>query len=172
MDSPVSKIIVSSDVMDRWLPGVQILINTQSLSWDQQNIRSVVSVNKFDGDNAVIELDSPIPRPLNQEEGSFPVEVALLSRNIVIDRGHLTVYRTPHLKQVIQGVEFNNFDLEDDFKHVSMDILLLFLFGSMTFSHLTISKFSANSSLSISKYRRNNHFQEYCQRIKQWMCHH
>ena len=117
MESSISDLVVPDSVKGKWLPGSEILVTSHTISWDDQQIRAIVDVMDHMDGQVRIKLDSPIPRPmLSGDDNAFPVEVALLSRNIVfdtldnnLDGGHLTVYRTPNLKQVIEGVEFRNF---------------------------------------------------------------
>jgi hypothetical protein len=90
------------------MPGAEVLITSQSIAWNDQVTRRIVDVEEYDDDNVLVQIDSPISRPLTNDVDNFPVEVALLSRNIVINGGHLTVYRTPDLMQNISGVQFTN----------------------------------------------------------------
>ena len=112
MESPISDIVVSSVVKDKWLPGSEVLITSHTLSSDDQHIRTLVAVQDRGNGLVKLTLDTPIPRPMLTGDE----EVALLSRNIVFESaaddrtvGHLTVYRTPSRTQKIAGVEFKNF---------------------------------------------------------------
>jgi hypothetical protein len=114
MASPVTDIILPSTIKQTWGPGAEILVTSQSLSWDQQETRIIQTVDDYDSSSIVIKLDSAISMPLTYLDGDFPVEVALLSRNIVVDSGHLTVYRTPTVPQIITGVQFRNVQVPEE----------------------------------------------------------
>ena len=119
MDSPSTQLIIPNSINSKWMPGAEVLITSQSLSYNDQVTRRIVDVEGYDDDNVLIQIDSPIPRPLTTDGDNFRVEVALLSRNIVINGGHLTVYRTPDLKQLISGVQFTNLQDIDSIRAVS-----------------------------------------------------
>jgi hypothetical protein len=80
-------------------------------------VRTLVAVQDQGIDFVTFMLDAPIPRPMMLgDDNDFPVQVALLSRNVVfesisndVEGGHLIVHRTPNLMQNIIGVEFKNF---------------------------------------------------------------
>jgi hypothetical protein len=114
MDSPVSQIIVPKTIQSKWMPGAEILLTSQSLAWNDQVTRRIVDVEVYDHENVLVQMDTPIPRPHTTEDGTFPIEVALLSRNIELKGGHLTIYRTPDVHQLISGVKFSNFQHDDD----------------------------------------------------------
>jgi hypothetical protein len=111
-------ILVPSSVIGKWGVGAQILITPHTRVWNQNQVRSVKSI-QLSGRLAAIELDSPILRPTTMSESKdFAVEVALLSRNIVFiggtdataqHGGHFMVMHTPKVNQTIVGVDLQNF---------------------------------------------------------------
>jgi hypothetical protein len=121
MEGLVTGLVVSDIVKEKWAEGSEILITSHSLNWDDQHVRKIVGIQDYMQDDGlvVLELDEAIARPPTQQNSDFPVEVALLSRNILFEGlpndddfsagGHLTVYHTPDVEQVIEGAEFRNF---------------------------------------------------------------
>jgi hypothetical protein len=122
MEGPVPGLVVGGEVKGKWATGSEILITSHTLHWNDQMVRTIVGLEDYGDDGQVlIELDTPIVRPPSQRSSDFPVEVALLSRNIVFEGGigedeesyyrggHLTVYHTPNVEQIIEGAEFRNF---------------------------------------------------------------
>jgi hypothetical protein len=111
-------ILVPNSVIGKWGVGAQILITPHTRVWNENQVRTIKSIQLSDR-YAAIELDSPILRPTTMSESrDFAVEVALLSRNIVfvggIDStsrhgGHFMVMHTPKVIQTIVGVDLQNF---------------------------------------------------------------
>ena len=138
MDGPVTGLVVEG-IKEKWTTGSEILITSHTLNWDDQVVRTISGIENYGEDGQVlIELNSPITRPPAQRGSDFPVEVALLSRNIVFEAakegseesshqgGRLTVFHTPDVQQTIEGVEFKNFGQQGVADaHVSIDCMHL-----------------------------------------------
>ena len=130
MEGLVDELVVGEEIQGSWEAGSEILVTSKDLGWQNQFVRTIDNVRRFGvGEHVVIELDSPIPRPTTTKDSDFGVEVALLSRNIVFEGsleqgGHLTIFNTPGVKQVVEGVEFRNFGSLDDEskKYVSVGV--------------------------------------------------
>jgi hypothetical protein len=113
-------ILVSDAVKGKWVPGAQILITSHTRVWDQHQERTITQVvdSSISG-YVAMTLNSAIVRPTTViESPDFAVEVALLSRNIVLEGGFDTTSRhggsfmimhTPSIVQTVEGVEFKNF---------------------------------------------------------------
>ena len=114
-NNPTS-IIVDISVLNQWLPGAVLLITSHTRRWNDHQVRQIVSVSEASG-YARIDLNSTIRRPTTiVESADFAVEVALLSRNIVLeggqglqDGGHLWIFQTPNVVQSIVGVDIQHF---------------------------------------------------------------
>ena len=65
-------------------------------------------VEPYDDDHVLISLDVPISPwpPQGWVVDQTNVDVVLLSRNIAIVGGLLTIYRTPTVAQIVNGIEF------------------------------------------------------------------
>ena len=102
-------------------PGQNIMVTSESSVWYGSLTRTVVSVDAATG---ILALDSDILRSLPGLDGpgepEFAVEVAAMTRSVVFQAqednvqaphigGHLIVYHTPAVAQVISGVRFVNF---------------------------------------------------------------
>lgn len=100
----VTDIVVSKSVKDLWLPGSKILVSPRMPS---KNIaqRTVADVEPYDDDRVLISFDYPLPTQKWAVDHNN-VDIILLSRNMVIVDGLLTIYRTPTVAQVVTGVEF------------------------------------------------------------------
>mmetsp|Transcript_16610 Transcript_16610/g.18595 ORF Transcript_16610/g.18595 Transcript_16610/m.18595 type:complete len:113 (-) Transcript_16610:295-633(-) len=74
--------------------------------------RTVADVEPYDDDRVLISFDYPLPTQ-NWAIDHDNVDIILLSRNMAIVDGLLTIYRTPTVAQVVTGVEFrrNSSDL-------------------------------------------------------------
>ena len=122
MEAPVIGLVVDGDIKDKWGVGAEILVTSHTLNWDDQTVRAIASVEKYGNEGKLlIELNATIDaRPPTSSDSSFAAEVALLSRNIVFEGsreskdgplqgGHLVVYHTAAISQIIEGAEFRNF---------------------------------------------------------------
>ena len=111
-------ILVPSSVVGKWGVGAQILITPHTRVWNENQVRTIKSIQLSDR-YAAIELDAPILRPTTMSESKdFAVEVALLSRNIAFvggtdstarHGGHFMVMHTPKVIQTLVGVDLQNF---------------------------------------------------------------
>jgi G8 domain len=124
IDGPRSTLLVpAGGVSTCWSKGAEILITSHTPRMEDAQVRRLVkSPYSLEGDNGLVrlDLDDDIVPPVTalQDEG-FEVEVALLSRNIVLQGatdendsllgGHFMVMNTPKVAQVVEGIEFNNF---------------------------------------------------------------
>ena len=102
-----TNLVVSNSIQDAWLPGCEILILSRT-SLDKIFRRTMLHVEPYGDNGVLVSLDAPIsPWPPNGSVMDLHnVDVILLSRNIVISQGSLTIYRTPTVAQVVNGVEF------------------------------------------------------------------
>ena len=113
-------ILLPSVVKGRWAVGAQILITSHTRVWNEHQQRTITRVVDSPVSGYVaITLDSAIIRPTTLVESKdYAVEVALLSRNILLvggtDKtaqhgGHLMIMNTPSVVQSIIGLELRNF---------------------------------------------------------------
>jgi glycoprotein endo-alpha-1,2-mannosidase len=122
MEAPVIGLVVDGAIKDKWGVGAEILITSHTLNWDDQTVRAIASVENYgDEGKVLIALNATIDaRPPTTSDSYFAAEVALLSRNIVFEGsreskdgplqgGHLVVYHTASIPQIIEGAEFRNF---------------------------------------------------------------
>lgn len=113
-------LVVESSVAGKWALGAEILITSHTTNFDDHQVREITEINLLqDGDFARVLLNAPLPRPTTvRDSADFAVEVALLSRNIVLEGGadvnplhggHFWVFHTPIISQHIEGLEIKNF---------------------------------------------------------------
>jgi len=118
--TPVTGIVLdTADVEDCWAPGAQAIVTSHSIlptDTDLINITNIVvdpTTNKTE-----VTFETPIPRHTTiLEDPWYAVEVALLSRNVLIKPqedvdvmdpamgGHLMILHTPEQCQKIEGIE-------------------------------------------------------------------
>jgi glycoprotein endo-alpha-1,2-mannosidase len=120
MERPVTGLVVGGSVKSKWGIGAEIVITSYSLDWNGEQVRAIADITDYGvHGNVLIKLNATITRPPTGKQSGYAAEVALLSRNIVIEGarddgadpvrgGHLMVYLTPKVVQVIEGVEFKN----------------------------------------------------------------
>jgi hypothetical protein len=113
-------IIVDAAVRGKWAVGSEIVITSHTIKWDGHQVRTISQVTPFGSDGAYVALllSSAIDRPTTLiDSPDFAVEVALLSRNIVVQGGsdsnsfhggHLMIMQTPKVQQYIEGIDFQN----------------------------------------------------------------
>ncbi|KAL7551020.1 hypothetical protein ACHAWF_014219 [Thalassiosira exigua] len=120
-DSGLAKTLIpdNSAVASCWAPGAQILVTSTTILPEDAVVAEVESVDNTTG---ALTLVDGIPRPLSvADDPMAPVEIALLDRNIrfvaedddvdhpIVDGhghgGHLIVFHTPNVAQLLQGVE-------------------------------------------------------------------
>lgn len=122
LDASVTSIIVPAvGIVDCWGKGVDVLITSHTLSYNDSQVRTLTGNPTSIGNGLVrLDLNEAIVQPItNQDSPDFAVEVALLSRNILfegeVDRldsllgAHFMVMQTPTVAQMIDGAEFRNF---------------------------------------------------------------
>jgi hypothetical protein len=111
-------IIVPESIQGKWSVGADILITSHTREWTDQQVRKITSVASSATSGYVqINLNTSIRRPTTILESSdYAVEVALLSRNILLeggtdpsDGGHLWILSTPRVVQTIEGLEIKRF---------------------------------------------------------------
>eukprot|EP00978_Attheya_sp_CCMP212_P049705 scaffold698486_cov75-Attheya_sp.AAC.1 len=121
VEGPVTGLIVPSDVAGCWDEGAEILITSHTNSFKDHQVRRLTGApipHPASGGHRLL-LDDTIVRPTTlQDSKDFAVEVALLSRNILVQGahddpnedhgGHCIFFHTPHIVQTMQGVEFRN----------------------------------------------------------------
>ena len=112
---PVDQLHVSPATAACWnRPGAEILLTTPTRSFEDEQVRTIASVDTVNG---IITLTSGLD--VIPSDPLHPIEVALLNRNIVFEAdsdagdaligGHLIVYYTPNVPQHLEGVEIRNF---------------------------------------------------------------
>lgn len=112
----IHKISVSSAAATCWGAGSKVLITSSTYDQDDAHELTVVETDPAAG---LITVDSAIPfTTTEQDDPDFPVEVASLTRNFVIEGemdpndslhgGHFIVLHTPDVQQYIGGIEFVN----------------------------------------------------------------
>jgi len=124
------QIVVDVDANDNricWNVGDEILLTSPDTSY--RSMQHVATIEVIDTNTGEITLTSPIhpafveaTQVSNPDHPYFAIEVVSLSRRIVLDAeveeeedgnsfmgGHLVVYRTPNVSQVLQGVQIQNF---------------------------------------------------------------
>lgn len=111
-------LVVSDDVSSCWAPGAQLVVTTQTLAPDDGQRVTVASIDSGVAGSARLRLAAPVSRPATEAADGpvFASEVALLSRNVIVDGGgatdgsvpggHLMVFHTPDREQLLQGVAF------------------------------------------------------------------
>jgi hypothetical protein len=116
-----SGIVVEEAVKGKWEAGAEILITSHTRDWDGHQVRKIKKVLEYDQADGyvLLQLDAPIIRPTTfRQSSNYAVEVALLSRNIVFEGGPddvenhggvFSIRDTPVVKQMLVGVDFQNF---------------------------------------------------------------
>ncbi|KAL7580949.1 hypothetical protein ACA910_005765 [Epithemia clementina (nom. ined.)] len=117
-------LVPGQGIVDCWDEGAEIIITSHTTNTGDSQVRRLVNAPvPVPGTNGMVRLDLDeniiIPVTAQHDEGLFPVEVALLSRNIRFEApkdkkdpligGHFMVLRTPTVVQHVEGVEFVNF---------------------------------------------------------------
>jgi hypothetical protein len=122
----INTIVLDSSVKGKWDAGAEILITSHTLKRNEHQVRVIVSVTDHPSDatKSILQLDLPIVRPTTVvDDARFAVEVALLSKNIVLRGetdvpgdwesdligGHFWIMHTSNVEQFIEGIEFVNF---------------------------------------------------------------
>lgn len=112
-----SSIEVSPEAALCWAAGAKIGITSGTTFQDDQETFTIVSSDSA----GTLTLDRPVPVYLVSKvyDDEFPVEVALLNRNFVLDAeedtanvlhgGHLMIMHSENVVQTLEGVEISNF---------------------------------------------------------------
>lgn len=114
-----ANVIVPDSVDGKWSVGAEILITSHTRIWNDHQVRTITGVGPAFAQPGYVELqlNSTILRPTTYAEfPDFAVEVALLSRNILLDGGvadaiggHFEIRQTPMVAQAIEGIEIVGF---------------------------------------------------------------
>ena len=114
-----NSITLSASAFNYWTEGSEIVIATHSAQWDENQVRRIVKAQLIDKNNVEFELDTEIEIPtVATNSPDFATEVALLSRNVLIQGGystqpvqggHLEIMQTPYVDQTLIGVDFKRF---------------------------------------------------------------
>ena len=104
-----------------WGPGAEIVVTSADRRWDGDQTRTIRNVSIATSRSATsltqLQLNNPLegnPTTLIQSD-DFAVEVALVSRNILIQGetggggAHFWVFQTPHVRQLVRGIQVQNF---------------------------------------------------------------
>jgi len=114
-------LIVDRSIKTKWAPGAEILITSHTMDWFGQQVGRISSIVDHLNEPGFVEIHlekAIVPPTTYKESPDFAVEVALLSRNIVFEGGfdhnnnhggHLVVFHTSKVSQVLEGVELRNF---------------------------------------------------------------
>jgi len=118
----VHKIHVSTEAATCWGKGSDLLITSSTTNQNDAHVLTVIDTDPVAG---TITVDREIPFTTTRvQDERFPVEVASLSRNFIIEAesdpddalhgGHFMVKHTPGVKQQIEGIEFVNLGQQGD----------------------------------------------------------
>jgi len=123
LEGPVMGLVLPRDVAGCWGDGAEILVTSHTTDYKDHQVRRLQGTpfpNPKDRNTYILPLDRMIIRPTTLEDSAdFAVEVALLSRNIVVEGakddpnnprhgGHFMIMQTPDIIQRIEGIEFRN----------------------------------------------------------------
>ena len=116
---PVTGLVVDTSAKQCWGTGSEVLITSHTASWEGEQLGVIGGVSASSADGRVtISLTDPIVRPTTAvDDPNAATEVALLSRNILLEAaddnedngGVLTVLNTVGEAQKLNGVEIKNF---------------------------------------------------------------
>lgn len=118
-------VFLPKSIEGKWSVGAEVVITPHTSVWDATQVRTIKSISSFFAPNpnyVTVRFNESIVRPTTVVESpDFAVEVALLSRNILLDGGsndvgvdadqggHMMISYTPNVVQTIEGVEIRNF---------------------------------------------------------------
>jgi len=118
--TPVNEIIINNvDVDGCWAPGAEAIITSHTILPEDTRVITIDTIEtNFTAGTSKISFADPIPAHTTlKDDPVYAVEVALLSRNILIkpqddveimnvrDGGHMMILHTPNLAQYIEGIE-------------------------------------------------------------------
>jgi hypothetical protein len=118
-------VFLPKSIYGKWSVGAEVVITPHTSVWNATQVRTIQSISSFFAPNTnyvTVRFNESIVHPTTVVESpDFAVEVALLSRNILLDGGpndgpedadqggHLMISYTPNVIQTIEGVEIRNF---------------------------------------------------------------
>jgi hypothetical protein len=164
LDASATSIIVPSDgIMDCWGKGVDVLITSHTLNFNDSQVRTLTANPKSVGNGFVrLDLNEAIVQPItSQDSPDFAVEIAFLSRNILFQGdadpldsllgAHFMIMQTPAVAQLIDGAEFRNFGQQGVLgRYVSSVLQVTFWMVKYCCStHLTLFGLPADSLSSV-----------------------
>jgi hypothetical protein len=111
--APVDRLILPKTIQHNWVAGAQLLITSHTTNWESRQVALISRVEEY-GEHMLVQLNRSIERPVTVNENPYyATEVALLSRNILLEGGgHFTVLHTRNVPQTIQGADFESFGIE------------------------------------------------------------
>lgn len=110
-------VVDAAGVKDCWSPGSKVLLTSDTIHFEDDTNATIASIND-QGDGTVVLTFEEDLSPRSSTEDGFPIEIALLERNVKFESdnhdgidqgGHLIVYHTQDVAQVIDGVELYKF---------------------------------------------------------------
>ena len=112
-EGPLDRLILPSTIRRQWVAGAEVLITSHTADWENHEVKEIARVEDH-GEHVVVLLTSSIERPITQKENpQYATEIALLSRNIELQSGsHFSVWHTPGVTQIIQGIDLKYFGEE------------------------------------------------------------
>jgi len=120
-EGPVTGITIDSSTSTCWGADSEILITSHTLEYYDQQLSKIASTRDNNNGTVTLFLEDTLP-PATSEHMSpdFAVEVALLTRNVIVEGanddttneskhgGYMKVYYTPTVQQNVGGIEFRN----------------------------------------------------------------
>mmetsp|Transcript_14645 Transcript_14645/g.20891 ORF Transcript_14645/g.20891 Transcript_14645/m.20891 type:complete len:1853 (+) Transcript_14645:178-5736(+) len=149
---PVSSLIVSSEVTSCWGVGADLLQTSHTLNWEDKNIVNITDITTNEDGDAVVSIYPPIAKPTTQKDDErFGVEIALLSRNILIEGvmddpvfpehgANFVVIHTPGVAQTLKGVHFRKVGQQGIFGRYPIHLHMSGAIEGTTISRNTISE--------------------------------
>ena len=84
--APVTSFILPPEVKNCWGVGAEIIQTSHTLSYKDYNILAITDIESDQDNNTIVTFNTTIAKPTTKADDSrFAVEVALLSRNILIE---------------------------------------------------------------------------------------
>lgn len=141
VDGPVEELLVDPSLYDCWADqiseGAEVLVTSHTLGFADSQVLSASGMTA----EGKISLASPLANPMSGPD-DFTVEVALLSRRIVLEAssdssigGHFIVLHTPDVIQTIRGVQIKGFGQQGNLGRYVSNLCICF-------NHLCVSSIS------------------------------
>jgi G8 domain len=118
-DATTISITTNASAFGHWAKGSEIVIATHTTDWEDNQVRKIVEARRVGVDYVEFVLDRPIEVPtVAIKSPDFATEVALLSRNVVIQAGntssdkqggHIWIMQTPRVAQTLIGIDIQRF---------------------------------------------------------------